>query len=266
MTITQPTLLQFDYATPGPATGEVVFAFAHPAACSLVGQSQPFSASLPPSAKETFAVLVIPATHKDDASLKETARAWLTASPRTADAVSVRSGELQVQWQSSRAILIAPAALAPAALAALVDFFHHETILAQCEAQIARQWSTVEADAPLAYTVTQSDLKNDHAIGQRMQAVLGTQLRLSRLEPGILRPAPHLPAHTRALGEALREATDCEDRLESAVGQIETQQYVYELTSQRLGEHRHARQGFVLETIIIILLAAEVALMAWEWV
>ena len=97
-----------------------------------------------------------------------------------------------------------------------------------------------------------------------MQAVLQSRMQLSRIEPHVLRPAQHLPPAARVLGESLREATLCEERLETADGQIETQEYVYELASQRLGEHRHARKGFMLETIIIILLAAEVLLMIGE--
>ena len=119
----------------------------------------------------------------------------------------------------------------------------------------------VEADASLTYVVTPGDLKNDAQIGKRMQTVLGSRLQLSRIEPRLLRPDPSLPLFARQLGEALREAVLCEDRVDAADGQIETQQYVYELASQRLGEHRHARQSFVLEVIIIILLALEAILM-----
>jgi len=263
-TFDKPCLLSFSYAAPSQESRPLAFTFAHPVPRQAVGQIQPIEeapATPPLRSDEGFEILFIPPAIRDDSRWKEGARVWLIAAPGSAETVAVRSGEVSAQWRPARAVIIAPAHQALAAIESVIDFSYHEAALQQIEAAIAGSWSAAEADAPLAYAITALSSESDRQIGERMRGVLQSRLHLGRLEPHVLRPAGHLPPAARDLGEALREAALCEDRLETADGQIETQEYIYELTSQRIGEHRHARQGFVLETVIIILLGVEVVLM-----
>jgi uncharacterized Rmd1/YagE family protein len=45
-------------------------------------------------------------------------------------------------------------------------------------------------------------------------------------------------------------------------GQLEVFEHIYEMSAQRMGEYRAARQEAILEWVIIVLLAAEALLMA----
>ena len=263
-TFEKPVLLRFHYAEPGRGSGPITYSFAHPTPQQAIGEIHPLEeppSSPPVPPDQGLEVLFIPAAFRDDSRWKEGTREWLMAARGSAETLAVRAGELYAQWRPARAVVIAPAHGALAAIESVVDYSYHEAALQQLEATIAGSWSAAEADIPLAYAITRRDLENDRQIGQRMRGVLQSRLNLGRLEPRLLRPAPRLPPAARDLGEALREAALCEDRVETADGQIEAQEYIYELTSQRIGEHRHARQGFILETIIIILLTVEVVLM-----
>lgn len=264
VTLEKPTLLGFRYAAPGPHRHPVAFSFLHPTPQEAIGQILAIDeAPSPPAALpgQGVEILFIPSDFKSDARSKDFARQWLAGDPAAAEATAVKTGDILVSWKPSRAVVIAPARGALAVIQSIVDFAYHEAALRRIETTIEGNWGVVEADASLTYVIAPSDLKNDAAIGKRMQTVLASRLQLSRIEPRLLRPDPSLPLFARQLGEALREAVLCEDRADAADGQIETQQYVYELASQRLGEHRHARQSFILEVIIIILLALEAALM-----
>ena len=76
-----------------------------------------------------------------------------------------------------------------------------------------------------------------------------------------IRPTPKLTTAAQKLGEELRERAGTEARAEIVDGQIEVFEHVYEMSSQRMGEYRAARQGHIMEWVIIVLLAAEALLM-----
>lgn len=264
--LTSPTLLRLDYVSPGEDSAAIAFSFAHPVARRAVGTLRPIDdppASAPMLPEQGIEILFVPVPLNDDGHWKEGARTWMAAGRGTAG-FAIRAGDMHVQWRPGRAVIAAPAHSAHDALESVVECSYYESVLQQIEQAIGSGWNDVEADTSLAYAAHPPDLENEVEVGQRMQRVMQTRLRLSRIEPALLRSAEHLCSTARELGEALRDAALCEDRLETADGQIETQEYVYELASQRLGESRHARQGFVLEMAIIILLAAEVVLIIFD--
>jgi hypothetical protein len=265
LSVETPTLFGFRYAPPGTERHMIAFSFLHPTPQEAVGQILPMDETpSPPSADagQGAEILFIPLDFKNEARSKDFARQWLAGDTSAAEARVVKEGDILVSWKPLRTMVVAPARGAAATLQSIVDFAYHDAALRQIETTVEGNWDMVESDASLTYVITAGDLKKDAAIGRRMQTVLRSRLQLSRIEPRLLRPDPGLPPFARDLGETLRAAALCEDRLDAADGQIETQQYVYELASQRLGEHRHARQSFVLEVVIIILLALEAILMA----
>jgi hypothetical protein len=69
----------------------------------------------------------------------------------------------------------------------------------------------------------------------------------------------------RRLGDALLEEAEREDRCATLDARIEAAEYVYELVGQRAGEFRHAREGYWIEWVIVVLLAAELAVMLLEY-
>ncbi len=176
----------------------------------------------------------------------------------------VKVRDALVTWRPGRAVIQGAADHVEPLLAALVDFNYYEAELRRLEQELADFWQALEEDAPLAYDVTQADMVRHKEVGFRMEQTLRRRMRHVRLEPHLYRPAAHLPAAARDLGERLRGEARIEDRLEILDGQIETCESVYELSSQRISEFRAARQGFILESVIIVLLAAETVLLLVE--
>lgn len=260
----QPTLYRLQFTAATAARGSVTFDFADPAPRQATGEAVTVDA--PPldevtSVREVFHVLILPPALKDDARWREGIATWL-GQP---DPITARSGEVQVSWRPGRALIVAPAAQAQAALEALVDFAFYENELRAIEQAIAVAWPGVETDTPLTYDITKADAARDQEIGQRACRVLQLRMRHARIEPHLYGPPARFARMPAQLGEALRENARCDERTEIADGQIEVQEYVYEMASQRMGEFRHARQGFVMEAIIIALLATEVVLIIVEF-
>ena len=262
-TTAQATLYHLRFAPPAAEGGPIVFAFSDPTPWQAVGESEHLSA---PPTNEAFPVderldiLVLPPALRDDIRWRKGTAAWLARLGQP-EALSVQAGEIQVSWQPGRALIAAPPAQALTALEAVVDFAYFENKLSEVEKEIASAWPAVEADTPLAYNIVASDLSRDKEIGQCVRRLFQIRMRHARIQLHLARPPARFSRPARELGEGLREAALCEERVESADGQIEAQEHVYEMASQRLGEFRHARQGFLLETIIIVLLAIEVILM-----
>lgn len=262
-THSQPTLYRLRCASALEKGGPLTFAFADPVPRQISGAAETLAA--PPiagatNARENLDILVVPVALKDDRRWREGVADWL-ARPDQSPAISVRAGEIQVSWQPGRAVIVAPPTQAGAALDAVVDFAYYENELRSLEEEIASAWPAVAADTPLAYDITKADLARDKEIGLRARQVLHHRMRHARIDAQLCRPPArfaHLPAE---LGEALRDAARCAERAETADGQIEVREYVYEMAGQRLGEFRHARQGFIMEAIIIALLAGEVVLL-----
>ncbi|MGD0308846.1 MAG: hypothetical protein ABSC02_06110 [Acidobacteriota bacterium] len=262
----QATLYRLRFAPPTAQGGPIVFTFSDPTPWQAVGEAEylsapPTSAAFP--VNERIDILVLPSSLKDDSRWLEGARAWLTQ-PDQPEAFSVQAGGIQVSWRPGQAVIVAPPAQALAALEAVVDFAYYENELRKIEKEIAGAWPAVEADTPLAYNTVVSDLSRDKETGQRVHQLFQNRMRHARIEPHLIRPPARFSRPARDLSEGLREAALCKERAETADGQVEVQEHVYEMASQRLGEFRHARQGFILETIIIVLLAVEVILMIIE--
>ena len=87
-------------------------------------------------------------------------------------------------------------------------------------------------------------------------------MRLARMEAHLSGPDARLGAAGQRLGEALREKAQTEARAEIVGGQLEVFEHIYEMSAQRMGEYRAARQEDILEWVIIVLLAAEALLLA----
>jgi hypothetical protein len=175
--------------------------------------------------------------------------------------VSAKLRGAQVLWRPGRAVLQCDAEQADLLLPALVEFAHYEAELRRIEGETAAAWDELDEDKGLAFDVTTADLRRSPVVGDRMSRTLVRRMHLARLEPHLYAPDAGLNEAGRALGEQLRERSGVEDRLEIADGQIEVFEGIYEMSGQRMGEYRAARQSHVIELVIIGLLAAETLVM-----
>jgi hypothetical protein len=237
--------LAFQHPRPGVARGEIL-------------QANPAHAAPPMAPDEGLEVLFTPSTGKAANQSAAPQGPWLAAAP--GETVTVKAGEVSVRWRPGRAVVSAPTRLAFPALRAVVDFAYHDAALRTVEAAILNNWTAVEADAPLTSAVSDKEFNGAGQLAARMAGVIALRLQFARIEPRVLCPDPGLPEAAYALGEALRDAVHCDSRAEAADGQIESQEYVYELSSQRRGDHHHARKGYLIEIVIVALLAAELVL------
>jgi hypothetical protein len=187
---------------------------------------------------------------------------WMGKGDDTSAAlVLVKYRGVELMWRPGRALLQCDSEQAESLLSAVVEFAHYECELWRIEDGIANTWAELEQDKALAFEVTPADLERSAVVGARMNRVLQRRIRLARIEPHLYEPAASLATAGRKLGEELREKARIEARLESVDAQLEVFEGIYEMSGQRMGEYRAARQEHVLEWIIIVLLAAEMVLL-----
>jgi hypothetical protein len=182
--------------------------------------------------------------------------------------IFVKYRGVEAMWRPGHVALQCEPGQAEALLSAVVEFDHFERELRKIEREIAGGWAELEQDKALAFDVTAADLRRSEAVGARMNRTFARRIRFARIEPHLYEPQATLPAVGRKLGEELREKARIETRLETVDGQLEVFEHVYEMSGQRMGEYRAARDEHVLEWVIILLLAAELVLllvpMVWK--
>jgi len=187
---------------------------------------------------------------------------WLEkANDAGAPPVFVKYRGLELMWRPGHAVLQCDSEQADMLLSAVVEFAHYEAELRRIEGEIADAWAELEQDKALAFEVTPAGLERSEAVGARMNRVLQRRIRLARIEPHLYDPDAKLPAASQKLGEELRAKARTDARLETVDAQLEVFEGIYEMSGQRMGEYRAARQEHVLEWIIILLLAAEMLLL-----
>jgi hypothetical protein len=216
---------------------------------------------------ELCRILVVPAFSKEDPNRREAAQAWLREGSSGGRPMSsaVKVAEAFVLWCPGRAVIAYGGSQGTGQLEELLecvaDFAFVEGSLSALERGVLEGWPGVEQDTPLAYKIDKADLARDEEVGRRAKSVLHLRMRHVRAEPLVWMGPARFGRLAAEVGEGLREETRCEERLEMLDGQIEAQEYVYEMASQRFGEFRHARESFLIEAIIVALLAAEVVLL-----
>jgi hypothetical protein len=173
---------------------------------------------------------------------------------------------VELMWRPGSAMLQCDPGQAESLLSAVVEFTHYESELRRIEGEIADSWAELEQDKGLAFEVTPAGLDRSDTVSARMNQVLQRRIRLARIEPHLYDPDASLPAAGQKLGEELREEARTEARLETVDAQLEVFEGIYEMSGQRMGEYRAAREEHVLEWIIIVLLAAEMLLLLGQMV
>jgi hypothetical protein len=264
-----PTLHRFRFVEQAAADQTVLMEFRDPAPRKAVRASAALDAPPADSANpdpDALDIVAVPWDPRNDPRWRSELQNWVApAAQRSAlPPIVVKVGGAQITWCSGRALIHGAADPIEPLLAALVDFGYYEAELRRLELEVADSWPALEEDTPLAYDVTQADMARHKAVGRRMEQTLRRRMRHVRLEPHLYESPAHLPAAARDLGKRLREEARIEERLEVLDGQIEAYENVYELSSQRISEFRAARQGFILESVIIVLLAAETVLLLAE--
>jgi hypothetical protein len=251
----QARVLRIRFFPGVPAADDAFLTFNDPAPGYAVVTGHP-AGSAAANADGSLDVLLLPPT------------AVQPATPADAQAIAVKYRGVDLTWRPGHATLQCDPTQTDALLPALVEFAHYESELRRIEQEIAAGWTELEQDKTLAFDITPADLARSEAVGARMNRAFGRRIRYARIEPHLYEPGAALSAAGQKLGAELREKARIESRLETIDGQLEVYEHVYEMSAQRLGEYRAAREEHTLEWIIIVLLAAEflalLAQMVWR--
>jgi len=208
-----------------------------------------------------LSVLFIPLNLENEWAAK--AEAWMQSEPSpAAQTVRVPLAGGWLLWQPGRAAALCQPEQSEALLVLLARFSFYESELRRLEAEIAGDWAVVESDIPLTHDVKAADLCRQAQLGEMTQRTLQRRMRHVRIEQHLLNPAGTGPLAkvARYLQRKLRIA----NRLEALDGQLETYEYVYELANQRMAEYANFRREYLVEWLIVIVLALEVVVVIAE--
>jgi hypothetical protein len=170
----------------------------------------------------------------------------------------------QILWNRGRVAILAPEERLDALRKAVVEVSYYEAELRDIERVLAETWPQLEADLPLAFEFDASAIERRAALRERFEQVVLLRARLARVGQHVHCPHLHPPTLASQAAERLRERTQLLHRHEFLEGQIEVFEDVYERCGQRASDFMLARSGYTLEWIIIILLAAQILLTAFE--
>jgi len=205
-------------------------------------------------------------TPAERAALGRSSESVVAAVPGAPDAWIARYEDeaLIVEWRPGCAVVLSPGDPAGEVRAALIDFAVQEQALRELEAALPGFEAGAEADVARAYGIRFRDRRHWRGWQARIEACTRLRLAFVRLRPGLERAPPGLPAAGKRLAARLRRQARVADRLEGFSERLEAMEDLYEGAHDRVSDYRWFLHGQMLEIGIIVLLLAEVVLMALE--
>lgn len=172
---------------------------------------------------------------------------------------------VQVFWSPRRIAIIAQGERMKTVRDAIVKATYYIRELKAIEKSLAEMWPDLENDTPLAFEFLEQDRSKQKQLLQRFQETISLRARLARVTPFLLAPHAYPPTLASQVSERLRERFRVHEQVEFVSDQIEVFEKVYEMCGQRSSDFQQARTGHILEWIIIVLLSAEVILLAFDY-
>ena len=197
------------------------------------------------------------------ADLAGRAAAWVAAAGRTDEpTVSIPLYGTHLVWSPRRAALVGPPQRLPAMREAVVEFATIDAELRDLERGIGEALAGLDDDARLAFEFDEATMPRRRELADRYRRAIAHRKRLAVLAPAVHRPAPQPPTFAGQLGERLRDRTRIVERLEHATERADLAERVYTSCGDRVGEFVSSRRHATLEWVIILLLAAELVVLA----
>lgn len=265
---TDAMLERVEFVAGEHSVSQALLEFSQPRPCRAI-LTTGLADDVPSSSTEKFQeldLLLVPSFEHEAADLL--ASVWNWVEPGVP--VDRRQGHLitlqgaRILWSPGRAGIIAPADRFSTLRLAIVEFVHYESELRQLELALSRDWSQMEADAPLAFHFDDKAATQSEQLGERFQRIVQMRSRLERMTPAIHRPPMHPPTLGGQLGERLKERTRLEERIEFLSDQLEVFEQVYEMCAERSSQFILSRKSTTLEWVIIVILAVECILLLTE--
>jgi hypothetical protein len=219
----------------------------------------------------SFTLLSVPANELSEEQALGNIQDWVAESNREDSELSEASSLMlnlqnaKVFWSPQRIAVIAEEGRLETVRKSIIEVTFYVGELKSIELALAHWWAQLEIDTPLAFEFAEQDLPKQKELQKRFQEIISLRARLARVTPFLLAPHAYPPTLASQIGERLRERVRVHEQCEFVSDQIEVFEKVYEMCGQRASDYRQARTGHTLEWIIIILLAAEVILMAFDY-
>ncbi len=265
---------QIAFVTEALQDQAVLVEFPSPLARRAVLQKNRLASDTAPANGELSIMLVSTAGRDlDPTSENETLaemRHWVeAATPNGVGITSTASLLLTLQntriyWSPERIAILAPADRLETVRAALIEATYYEAEVTAIERQLGTAWPQLETDMPLAFEFEASSIPQRKQLRRRFQEVLLLRAKLARLGPHVHCPHLHPPTLASQIGERLRERTRLVHRHEFLTEQLEVFERVYEMCGQKASDFMLARQGHMLEWVLIILLFVSTLLQVTE--
>ncbi len=208
-----------------------------------------------------LSIMIVPAAGRDLDPESENAtlaqmRTWVeAAAPNLPPSQLLTLQNARIFWSPERIAILAPAERLETVREALIEATFYEAEVSAIERQLGTAWPQLEKDMPLAFEFEASSIPLRKQLRRRFQEVLLLRAKLARLGPHVHCPHLHPPTLASQIGERLRERTRLVHRHEFLAEQVEVFERVYEMCGQKASDFMLARQGHLLEWVLIILLA-----------
>lgn len=214
----------------------------------------------------SFEIVWMPPGVNVPANVEREAESWMEDAATAQRPYPVRAGirTVRVFWRETRALLYANPEQLDDAIDAIVRFTLAEREIAWLEAEIAVNWTRIEADASLTHAVGPRDQRRQDHVNEMTRLATRMQMSRLRVERALEQLDPTLTEPSKRLYAELSLAAAQHDRLDQIDEPIQFAIDHYELANTRLIEARnaakdraHMRIGHGLEVVIVLLLLGE---------
>lgn len=168
----------------------------------------------------------------------------------------------RVIWSRDRAVIYAGPEQMNDAIDAVLRFTVAARLTSQLEETMAATWPALAEHTPLTHAITPREQRLQPVVNAMTLRASHMMATLLRLESSLEQLDPLLPTASKRLFAELVQQGALYERLEVLEDPVEYAGDVYELANSRLIEAKYARQSYLAEKWIVILIAAEVVVLA----
>lgn len=213
-----------------------------------------------PTDADAFLVVHLSGGNAVPQPTRDAAEAWIAGD----GLVDVTLQSDRILWRPGRALVIGAAGDFDAYLKGLTSFAFYDGELRRLEQDLATWWPVAKKDVPLTHRVSGRSLGRWRHVSKMTETVTAARFRHVAIEGPLEKGPASLPGLARRLFAELSLRIDAPDRLERLDDRIDVLADLYELANDRLSEFSYFRREYVLEFLIIGVLALEVLLLLYE--
>lgn len=218
-----------------------------------------------PNADELRLVL-LPAGLASPQELQHEAEEWMHRGGQAAGqpTIELMLRSERILWRPGQALMIGPPERLQEVLPGLIEFAFYEGELRKLELEMEADWEAAEVDVYLTHSVGRVEMERRPHVDDMTIHMTRRRMRFARLEPCLEKASIALAGPARRLATELAMQAEVIDRLGWLDDRLEVCEDLYELANDRLSEFTYFHREFRLELWIVVLLVAEVIIMAAE--